>query len=179
MEFVPTGSEAKFNVAPPVAVSGAVPRLVDPSRNVTVPVGTLLPDWGATTAVRVTLCPGVSWVPEAVRVVVVGKAPLGTVVTVTLTAVDEEPVSLLSPPYTAVIEFVPTAREVLLNFATPLALSCAVPRLAVPSRNVTVPVGTLLPDWGATVAVKVTLCPGVSRVAEAERDVVVPVPTVL
>ena len=47
MEFVPTGSELKFNVAPPVAVSCALPRLIDPSRKVTVPVGTLLPDWGA------------------------------------------------------------------------------------------------------------------------------------
>ena len=75
MEFVPAGSEPKVNVAPPVAVSCAVPRLVDPSRKVTVPVGTVLPDWGATTAVRVTLCPGVSWVPDAVNVVVVGKAP--------------------------------------------------------------------------------------------------------
>ena len=172
--MVPTGSEAKFNEAPPVAVSCAVPRLVDPSWKVTVPVGTLLPDWGATTAVKVTLCPVVSTVPEAVSVVVVGNVPPGAPVTVTLTAVDAELVSLLSPPYEAVIEFVPTARELLLNFATPLALSCAVPRLVVPSRNVTVPVGTVPPDWGATVAVKVTLCPGASWVAEAERDVVVP-----
>ena len=96
MEFVPTGSEDKFNVAPPVAVSGAVPRLVDPSRKVTVPVGTL-PDWDATTAVRVTLCPGVSWLPEAVSVVVVGATPACAAVTVTLTAVEAEPPSLLSP----------------------------------------------------------------------------------
>jgi hypothetical protein len=98
MEFVPAGSELKFKVAPPVAVSCAVPRGVVPSKKVTVPVATLLPDWGTTTAVIVKLCPGVSWVPEAVSKVVVGTGPSFITATVTLTAAEVELVSLLSPP---------------------------------------------------------------------------------
>jgi hypothetical protein len=88
-------------VAPPLTLSFAVPRLVVLSRNVTVPVGTLLPDWGATTAVNVTLCDGRTAVEEAVSVVVVASAPVGpdtTAATVTLTADETELPSLLSPP---------------------------------------------------------------------------------
>ena len=91
----------------------------------------------------------------------------------TLTACETELPSLLSPPYEAVIDCVPAARVVVLNVATPLALRVAVPRLLVPSRNVTVPVATLVPDCGETVAVKVTLCPGLMAVAEEVRTVLV------
>jgi hypothetical protein len=45
---------------------------VEPSRKVTVPVGTLLPDSGATTAVKVTLCDNATAVEDAESVVVVG-----------------------------------------------------------------------------------------------------------
>jgi hypothetical protein len=62
---------------------------------------------------------------------------------------------------------------VVLNVATPLALRVAVPRLVVPSRKVTVPVATLVPDCGETVAVKVTLCPGLMAVAEEVRTALV------
>ncbi len=55
------------------------------------------------------------------------------------------------------MECMPAARVVVLNVATPLAFSCAVPRFVVPSRKVTVPVATVLPVGGETVAVKVTL----------------------
>ena len=41
-----------------------------------MPVGTLLPDCGATVAVNVTLCPGVTWVAEAESVVVVATTAL-------------------------------------------------------------------------------------------------------
>ena len=67
------------------------------------------------------------------------------------------------------MECVPAARVVVLNVATPLALSWAVPRLVVPSRKVTVPVAV----GGATVAVKVTLCPGAMVAAEEVSPVVV------
>jgi hypothetical protein len=62
---------------------------------------------------------------------------------------------------------------VVLNVAIPLELSWAVPRLVVPSKNVTVPVGTLLPVNGETVAVKVTLCPGLMVAAEEVSAVLV------
>jgi hypothetical protein len=52
-------------------------------------------------------------------------------------------------------------------------LSVAVPRIVVPFRKETVPVGVVLPDCGATLAVKVTLCPVLIPVAEEVRVVVV------
>jgi hypothetical protein len=55
------------------------------------------------------------------------------------------------------MECIPTAKVVVLNVATPLAFSCAVPRVVVPSKKVAVPVAAALPAGGETVAVKVTL----------------------
>jgi hypothetical protein len=72
-----------------------------------------------------------------------------------------------------VIEFVPTARAVVVNVATPLVFKVPAPSVVVPPRNVTVPVGTLLPECGATVAVNVTLCPVVICAAEAVSVAVV------
>jgi hypothetical protein len=55
-----------------------------------------------------------------------------------------------------VIEFVPTARLLVLKVATP-ELRVPVPSVVVPSMKVTVPVGVLpVADEGATVAVNVT-----------------------
>jgi hypothetical protein len=71
------------------------------------------------------------------------------------------------------IDWVPTAKAVVGNVATPLAFTVPARSVVVPSRNVTVPVGTLLPDCCATVAVNVTLCPSVTSAAEAESVVVV------
>jgi hypothetical protein len=105
-------------------------------------------------------------------VVVVATGPCAAV-TIIVTADETEAASLLSPPYEATIEWVPATREVVLKVAIPPPFKDVVPRVVVPSRNVIVPVGTLLPAWGITVAVKVTLCPGVSWVAEAESEVAV------
>ncbi len=71
------------------------------------------------------------------------------------------------------MECVPRTRVVVLNVATPLAFSWAVPKLVAPSRKVIVPVGTLLPVCGETVAVKVTLCPGLIVAAEEVSAVLV------
>jgi hypothetical protein len=66
-----------------------------------------------------------------------------------------------SPPYTAVIECVPSASVVVVNVAF-LLLSVPVPSSVVPSMNVTVPVGVPAPGDSATkVAVKVTVAPEV------------------
>jgi hypothetical protein len=67
----------------------------------------------------------------------------------------------------------PVGSAVVVKEAAPLAFSVPVPKAVVPFRKVTVPVGIVFPDWGATDAVKVTLCPGVVCVAEAASDVVV------
>jgi hypothetical protein len=94
IELDPTASVAVLKVATPLAFNGAVPRLVVPLRKVTVPVATPLPDWGATVAVNVTLWPAVTWVADAVNVVIVATV----LVIFTLTAAETEPASLLSPP---------------------------------------------------------------------------------
>jgi hypothetical protein len=70
-------------------------------------------------------------------------------------------------------------RVVVVNADVALPFKDDVPRVVVPSRNVTVPVATLLPACGDTLAVKVTLCPVVTCVAEAESVVVVAMDTML
>jgi hypothetical protein len=51
---------------------------------------------------------------------------------------------------------VPTERPEVEKEATPLALTAEEPRVVVPSRNVTVPVGVLVPETGLTLAVNRT-----------------------
>lgn len=65
------------------------------------------------------------------------------------------------PPYTAVIESVPSASVDVANVALP-ALSVPVPSVVVPFLNVTVPAGVPTPGATAvTVAVNVTVVPDV------------------
>ena len=79
----------------------------------------------------------------------------------------------VSPPYTAVMECGPGAREEAANVATP-ALSAPVPSVVAPSLNVTVPVAVPLPGaTAATVAVNVTPCPNTDGFAEDVTVVVV------
>jgi len=57
----------------------------------------------------------------------------------------------------AVIECVPTVKVEVVNVATPLGSSVPVPSVVLPSWNVTVPVGAILPgETAATVAVRMT-----------------------
>ena len=61
----------------------------------------------------------------------------------------------------------PTARVAMEKVAVPLVPSVAVPSTVVPSSKVTVPVGVpVVPDPGATVAVKVTIWPMVEELWE-------------
>jgi len=62
------------------------------------------------------------------------------------------------------MECAPTAREAVVSVAMPEESSVPVPRLAAPSRNVTVPVG--MPAGELTVAVKVTGWPKTLGFAE-------------
>ena len=75
MECAPTAREAVVSVAMPKESSAPVPRLVAPSRNVTVPVG--MPAGELTVAVKVTGWPKVDGFAEEIAVTVV--APLFTV----------------------------------------------------------------------------------------------------
>jgi hypothetical protein len=75
-------------------------------------------------------------------------------VTVTVTAVELLPASFASPPYVAVMVCCPTASEDVLYVATPLPFTASDASVFVPSKNVTLPVGT--PPLPATVAVSVT-----------------------
>ena len=89
--------------------------------------------------------------------------------TVSVNAGDVLPKKFVSPPYTMVMECVPTARVDVVNVALPL-LSVPVPNTVVPSLKLTVPVG--IPEVaGLTVAVKVTVWPNIDGFAEGTTDV--------
>lgn len=87
---------------------------------------------------------------------------------VSVSAAEVLGVKLASPEYFAVIEWFPTVKEGGLSVACAVASSVAVAICVVPSKNVTVPVGTPLPMFGLTVAVNVTDCP---KEAGFEEDV--------
>src|SRR5262245_41246724 len=107
---------------PPVSV--AVPRLVAPPRRVAVPDGVPAPGATAlTVAVNVTDWPNTDGLTDDVTMVV----ELAWL-TLCVSVGDVLPAKLVSPPYTPVIECAPTVNVVLVNVATPLALSVPVPR---------------------------------------------------
>ena len=74
----------------------------------------------------------------------------------------------LSPPYMAVIEYVPATNVLNVSVATP-AVSVPVPRLVVPLRNVTIPVA----DGLDTVAFNPRDMPAGKLVEDAVSAVVV------
>jgi len=78
-----------------------------------------------------------------------------------------------SPPYTAVMEGVPTARAEVEKMAMP-PVSSAVPSVVAPSMNVTEPVGVpVLGSRASTWAVKVRLWPKTPGFADEMRVVFV------
>jgi hypothetical protein len=77
-------------------------------------------------------------------------------VTTKLTAVEVLPLKLLSPPYPAVMLWVPAVSVEVEKVATPFPPRAELPSGVVPSTNVTVPEGTPAVP-GATAAVKVTV----------------------
>jgi hypothetical protein len=94
-----------------------VESVVEPSLNVTVPVGMPVPDAGETFAVNVTLDPTATVTEEAVTVVEVA---MTAVLTTRFTAPDAEEALLLSPLYTAVTAYVAAASEDVVKTALPL-----------------------------------------------------------
>jgi hypothetical protein len=73
----------------------------------------------------------------------------------------------------------PAASADALYVAIPEPFSVPVPRVVVPLRKVTAPVGVGAPDVPVTVAVKVTLDPAAMEVADAVNEVVVDPTTTL
>jgi hypothetical protein len=86
--------------------------------------------------------------------------------TVCVNAADVLPANVASPPYCAVIAYVPALTNKVANVATPLPFNVPVPIELPLSRNVTDPVGVPIPEVGATVAVNVTDAPTVEGFAE-------------
>src|SRR6266550_3923624 len=158
------------NIAWPEPSRVPVPRVLEPSLKVTVPVGVPAPGLLAVTvAVKVTDCPNTDGLAEELADVVV------PYFTVCVSLEEVLPLKLASPPYDALIEWEPTASVLVTNVAWPEAFRVPVPRVLGPSLKVTVPVGVPAPLVLAfTVAVKVTGCPDTDGLIEEMTPVVVP-----
>jgi hypothetical protein len=164
--WLPTVSEAMENLAVPEPTL-AIPRVIVPSRKVTVPEVLAVP--GActvTAAVKVTNWPAVEELTE-----LDSAAELVSLLTVCVMADETLALKLLSPLYRMLIGWVPTASVDGVSVAVP-ELKFAVASVVAPSRNVTVPVGIPVPVVAdITLALKVTVCPNTVTVA-AEVSVV-------
>src|SRR5712691_856865 len=147
MLWLPTLSVEVFRAAvPPVSVT-AVPRLLAPSLNWTVPVGVPAPgETALTVAVKVRLSPDTDGFSDDAMAVVVDALP-----TTWLKAAEVLVAKAVSPAYTAVTLCVATFRDDVVKVVWP-PVSVPVPRVDAPSLNVTIPVAAL----GDTAAVKVT-----------------------
>jgi hypothetical protein len=67
---------------------------------------------------------------------------------VTATAEDVDVPKPALPEYFAVMECAPMERVDVANVAFPVASRVGAPRLVVPSRNVTAPIGMTVPENG-------------------------------
>src|ERR1043166_3123441 len=171
MEWDPVESVFSVKGAWSVPSSALVARGTPPSLKVTVPAGELPPGAVAVTvAVKVTDWPKAVGLVEEVRVVV---ELAGLTVWVSGEAELSLLLKLASSLWTAVMEWAPTTRELLVRVAEP-ELSVPVPSVLVPSWKVTVPVGVPPPgDTGLTVAVNVTGWPKTVGVREVVTAMVV------
>jgi hypothetical protein len=165
-----------LSVADPPTTTAAVPRVAVPSLKVTVPVAVPAPVGAPSVAVKVTVCPTTEGDGVAFTVVVVA-----VLLTTCEYAGEVLVAKLASPLYTAVIECVPNASGVvlvafgILRVADPPATTLAVPRVAAPSLNVTVPVAVPAPVAAPRVAVNVTVWPTTEGDGVETTVVVVPV----
>src|ERR1700677_682771 len=98
--FVPCGRLAVLKEAEPPAIT-ALPKVAEPSRKVTLPVGIELPPRDVMVVVKVTFCPATACAGEPVRLVVVVVGPVELVscsdATWMLMVDEEELESLLLP----------------------------------------------------------------------------------
>src|SRR5580704_12519358 len=118
-------------------------------------------------------CPGNSGVPLVNEICVAEGVTCGycALFTTSDIAADVLAASFASPPYTAVIAWVPTDNVELVRVAAPL-LNVCVPKVAPAFLNVTVPVGTF-PEAEVTVTEKAIDCPKLVGSALAVSVVVV------
>jgi hypothetical protein len=129
-------------------------NVVAPSVNATVPVG--VPPDDEIVAVIVTDCPGPDGFAEDVTAVVVAEVAVFTVcVSVAVLGVPEVGVKVV------LMEWLPAARVLVENVATPLVTATPLASTVLPSLNDAAPDAA-----GVTVAVKVTLCPVVAGFSE-------------
>jgi hypothetical protein len=172
-ECVAVASDDACSVATPALLRLPVPMDVAPSRNVTVPVGSVTPDAGVTVAVSVIGCPKTAGFANETSTVVV---PVNAAEFTTSLSTGEDvlPLKVALPVYTAVMGSVPTGREEIISVACP-ELSELDPIDVPLSLKVTVPVGVTLPEVALTVAVKVICWPDVDGFKEETTDVCVPV----
>lgn len=146
-------------------VRAAEPIVLPPSLKVIVPVAEL----GATVAVSVIACPDPA-VPEedaSVTVVACSCAPPTRI----CTTLEVDEASVESPAYEAVMLCVPAESDDIVKLAAPLA-RVAEAREVEPSIKLTVPDG-VGPLAAETVTLKVSDCPALICVAEADSEVVV------
>jgi len=170
MTWLPVVSAEVLKVAMPLPFTATLDAsVVAPSLKVTAPVGVPLVD--VTVAVKVTDCPNVDGLGAEVTAVDV--APC----TICAAAVPLLPAKLVPSVNVAVMLWLPTARFVVLNVATPLALTAtAEANVVAPSVNFTVPLG--VPVVAVTVAVNVTDCPKLDGFGAELTAVLVAVSTI-
>ena len=131
--------------------------------NVTVPVAET-PLGAPIDAVRTIACPNVDgFTLDEIAVVVAAG------VTDSLIVLDELPAKFASPLYRAVIECVPPFKLETVSWTVSVE-SGTVPRVAPPSRNVTVPPAKSPAIDGVTVAVNVTDCAKTTGFTLAAKD---------
>src|SRR5262245_29092944 len=158
----------------PVASRATVVRVVAPSLNVTVPVGT--PPPGATAvcvAVRVTDWPNTDGLTEEATEVVVDAW-----LTVCVRLLELLAAKLALPLKLPLIVWLPTASALVVYMALPVASRATMVRVVAPCLSVTVPVG-IPPPVAVTVTVKVTDRPNTDGLTEeVMTEVVLAWPTV-
>jgi hypothetical protein len=166
MGCVPIESVDVVKVATALLFRAPVPRVVGPSRKVTVPVG--VPEvLDIIAAVNVTGAP-----LDDVAAELTSAAVVGTDVMVSTIAAEVLLAKFALPVYLAVIECVPTVSVEVVKLATAALFSVPVPSVAVPSRKVTIPVG--VPELvDVIVAVNVSGLPLDAEAAEATMVAVV------
>jgi hypothetical protein len=73
------------------------------------------------------------------------KVTSGAALIVTFTVAEVDGSNAELPEYTATTESLPTANELIVNVACPVALRVTFPSVFVPDSNVTVPAGVVVP----------------------------------
>lgn len=151
IECVPEASVLVAKVALPAETATFEASVVAPSVNVTEPVG--VPALLATVAVKVTDWPEVDGFAEDASVVEV--VAFTVCVSVAVLGVPDVGVNVVP------IVWLPAARVLVVNVATPLVTATPLARTVLPSLNDAVPDAA-----GVTVAVKVMLWPAFAGFSE-------------